>query len=217
MTMNVAKGREDAWIRKGRAVGYLLGMPSVPPLRFLSGPRFIRLLALSILLSILLPILLPVACARAPRLEPFTSDGCSLFPDHDTERGDAWCECCVRHDLAYWKGGPDAERKAADSALGDCIYRRTGDSVLAQIVYAGTRAGGSEYFPTWYRWGYGWPYRMRPMTDSARRAEIRRRGPVDLAAVGREVCGGAGEGATPRRAADKAEAGKRQGPAGAGP
>ncbi|MEO6097760.1 MAG: hypothetical protein ABIW76_19745 [Fibrobacteria bacterium] len=145
---------------------------------------------------LLLSMLLPMACTRAPRLEPFTSDGCSLFPDRDAERGEAWCECCVLHDLAYWKGGPDAERKSADSALGDCIYRRTGDSVLARFVYAGTRAGGSEYFPTWYRWGYGWPYRMRPLADSARRAEIRRRGPVDLAAVGRKVCGDVEEGGT---------------------
>jgi len=134
-----------------------------------------------------------------------------LFPDRDLERGEAWCECCVRHDLAYWKGGPDAERKAADSALGDCIYRRTGDSVLARIVYAGTRAGGSEYFPTWYRWGYGWPYRMRPITDSARRAEIRRQGPVDLAAAGRKVCREEAESGNANASENE------KGPAGAGP
>jgi hypothetical protein len=23
---------------------------------------------------------------------------------------------------------------------------------------AGVRVGGSPYFPTFYRWGYGWPY-----------------------------------------------------------
>jgi hypothetical protein len=25
-------------------------------------------------------------------------------------------------------------------------------------MLAGVRVGGSPYFPTTYRWGYGWPY-----------------------------------------------------------
>lgn len=140
-----------------------------------------------------LTVLTLIACARTVRLKPFASDGCSLFPDGDTRSG-SWCACCFEHDLAYWKGGPDSERKAADSALGDCILARTRDSTLARAVYLGTRAGGSPYFPTWYRWGYGWPYGLTGVNaapDSARAREIRKRSAaLDRAAAAREACGG---------------------------
>lgn len=131
-------------------------------------------------------------CARTVRLQPFASDGCSLFPDGDSRSG-SWCACCVDHDFAYWKGGPEGERRAADSALGKCILARTGDSTLARAVYLGTRAGGSPYFPTWYRWGYGWPYGTKGVNaapDSAQAAEIRKRAAaMDRSAVAREACG----------------------------
>jgi hypothetical protein len=147
-------------------------------------------------LSRLVPGLLALAlldCARSVRLKPFASDGCSLFPDGDTRSG-SWCACCVDHDFAYWKGGPDSERRAADSALGRCILARTGDSTLARAVYLGTRAGGSSYFPTWYRWGYGWPYGapgVNSAPDSARADEIRKRSAsMDRTEAASEACGG---------------------------
>jgi hypothetical protein len=147
-------------------------------------------------LSPLLPVLLALSlwgCARTVRLKPFASDGCSLFPDGNARNG-SWCACCVEHDFAYWKGGPEGERRAADSALGACILARTGDSTLARTVYLGTRAGGSSYFPTWYRWGYGWPYGVRGVNaapDSARAMEIRKRtAGMDRAAAADGACGG---------------------------
>lgn len=141
-------------------------------------------------LLLLVPLLW--GCARTVRLKPFASDGCSLFPDGDSRSG-SWCACCVEHDFAYWKGGPDGERRAADSALGECILARTGDSTLARAVYLGTRAGGSSYFPTWYRWGYGWPYGapgVNSPPDSARADEIRKRAAaLDRTAAARDACG----------------------------
>ena len=99
-----------------------------------------------------------VAPQTPPALAPFTSDGCSLFPDR-APSGDAdWCECCVAHDLAYWRGGTAAEREAADATLRACVLLKTKDEALAETMYLGVRAGGNPYFLTWYRWGYGWPY-----------------------------------------------------------
>jgi len=92
----------------------------------------------------------------APR--PFTSDGCSLFPDQRLVLRGSWCDCCLRHDLAYWRGGTEAERLAADEALRDCVKERTGDPVLATMMFAGVRASGAPAFPTNFRWGYGWAY-----------------------------------------------------------
>jgi prolyl oligopeptidase len=136
----------------------------------------------------LLACSLIAACARHPRLEPFRSDGCSLFPDQDYQSRTSWCGCCVRHDWAYWQGGSAAERKAADSALAACVRARTGDETLARAVYAGTRAGGPEIFPAWYRWGYGWPYGARGITDSLRKAEVARHGRPDLPGITRRLC-----------------------------
>ena len=81
----------------------------------------------------------------------FTSDGCSLWFDGD------WVECCVLHDLAYWRGGTSEERKKADRKLEQCLSDR-GYTVMAGIMYAGVRVGGVWWLPTCFRWGYGWDY-----------------------------------------------------------
>jgi len=108
------------------------------------------------------PLLILAACASAPRgtagIAPFHSDGCSLFPDGRPEQPALWCDCCLAHDLAYWRGGTEAERLKADRALRECVLERTQNPVTAQVVYAGVRAGGGPAFPTWYRWSYGWPF-----------------------------------------------------------
>lgn len=99
-----------------------------------------------------------IACTRQVELAPFTSDGCSLFPDKSLIRQVDWCECCVIHDVAYWRGGTAAQREKADIALRQCILEKTGDKPLADLMYEGVRLGGSPYFYNWYRWGYGWSY-----------------------------------------------------------
>jgi hypothetical protein len=110
------------------------------------------------------------AAAAAADLREFTSDGCSLFPDGTLKDRSKWCGCCFAHDIAYWQGGTEEERKAADAALRDCVVERTGDEALAETMYLGVRAGGHPVFPTWYRWAYGWSYGRgyRPLTDEER-------------------------------------------------
>ena len=100
-------------------------------------------------------------------LKPFTSDGCSLFPDGTASHRNLWCDCCLAHDLAYWRGGTGEERKKADGELRTCVFERTGNRALSDIMYSGVRFGGASIFPTWYRWGYGWSYGRsdRPLTD----------------------------------------------------
>ena len=101
------------------------------------------------------------ACSAESELRPFSSDGCSLFPDSSIITGDDWCSCCFEHDIAYWKGGTEAEREAADRALQACVIEKTGDELLARAMYEGVQAGGSPYFYNWYRWGYGWGYERK--------------------------------------------------------
>jgi len=111
-------------------------------------------------------------CTGAWAAEPtdFTSDGCSLFPDGTIDDRAKWCECCFAHDIAYWRGGTEQERKTADEALRDCVLEHTGDKAVSETMYLGIRAGGHPVFPTWYRWGYGWPYGRgyRPLTEEER-------------------------------------------------
>jgi len=93
----------------------------------------------------------------ASALKPFTSDGCSSFPDGTLQHKDLWIECCTAHDYAYWKGGTYAERNAADKELRQCIAA-VGNPEIALLMLAGVRIGGTPYLPTKFRWAYGWPY-----------------------------------------------------------
>jgi len=111
-----------------------------------------------LLLQLTVLVLLTSACDPDPGLRPFSSDGCSLFPDQSLIAGDDWCSCCFEHDIAYWRGGTREEREAADSSLKTCIREKTGNEALASLMHEGVRLGGSPYFYNWYRWGYGWDY-----------------------------------------------------------
>jgi len=103
--------------------------------------------------------MLACCCAAwAAGLKDFISDGCSLFSDGTIRDRAKWCECCLQHDIAYWRGGGEQERKAADEALRACVFERTRDKALSETMYLGVRAGGHPVFPAWYRWGYGWTY-----------------------------------------------------------
>jgi hypothetical protein len=110
------------------------------------------------LTRLILAALLPGILATVPSCQnhrppcPFTTDGCSAFPDGTAARPDAWRAPCVIHDIAYWRGG----------------FPRT-----ARWMYYGTRLGGGPWWPTPWRWGYGWPWGRgyRPL-DEVERAQV---------------------------------------------
>jgi len=118
---------------------------------------------ISMLRCIILPVLaICIGCQTTQEeesleLSDFTSDGCSLFIDGTFKNPELWKDCCVEHDITYWKGGTKEEREAADLKFRECIVKKTGDKALALLMYEAVRAGGGPHFPTWYRWGYGWP------------------------------------------------------------
>lgn len=112
-----------------------------------------RAAALGLMLGLAL-----AGCASQPGLQPFTTDRCSLFPDRALIGQADWCACCVTHDLAYWRGGTEDERRQADRELERCVLAATGNAALAAAMYRGVRAGGTPALPTSFRWAYGWPY-----------------------------------------------------------
>jgi hypothetical protein len=121
-------------------------------------------LAISLLASALL------ACNQGPAIHAFSSDGCTLWPDGKLGDRRLWCDCCFAHDMAYWLGGTEAERKQADEALRACVTEKTGETKMATAMFDGVRVTGSPVFPAWYRWGYGWPYGRgyQPLTHQER-------------------------------------------------
>lgn len=98
------------------------------------------------------------SCATRPgQLKDFQSDGCSSFPDGTLIHPRKWHAHCAKHDLAYWQGGTRAQRREADLELIRGV-RAEGHPVLACLIYSGVRIGGAPWWPTSWRWGFGWPY-----------------------------------------------------------
>ena len=123
---------------------------------------------------VLASILCLSACS-SDELKPFTSDGCSSFPDGTMKQQSLWLSCCVKHDLSYWKGGTYQERLEADLSLEQCVAD-IGEPNVAKLMLAGVRVGGSPYWPTTYRWGYGWSYpRGYKALTAADKQKIRQR------------------------------------------
>ena len=123
------------------------------------------------LIYISLVSLIVLSSAYGEQIDPFKSDGCSLFPDGNLMNKDAWCECCVQHDIAYWQGGSEEQKEAADIALKNCVLVKTGNKVLAEMMYQGVKFGGHPIYPNWYRWGYGWSYGrgFEPLSEEEQR------------------------------------------------
>ena len=106
---------------------------------------------------IIVLLLIDPALSLAEEIALFTTDGCSAFPDGTVHQQTLWLDCCIKHDLAYWAGGSYDERRQADQTLNSCVTK-AGEPEIARLMLAGVRVGGSPYFPTSYRWGYGWSY-----------------------------------------------------------
>jgi len=98
------------------------------------------------------------SCSQgSDQLKEFVSDGCSAFPDGTLENQQLWLSCCVAHDFDYWRGGDYEQRKQSDLNLQQCVAD-IGQPQVAELMLAGVRVGGSPYWPTRFRWGYGWRY-----------------------------------------------------------
>jgi len=120
-----------------------------------------------LLKSILLLLLCSCTAYADDRIKAFTTDGCSLFPDGHLNNRDLWLPCCTAHDKAYWQGGTWRQRLDADRELKQCVAA-LGEHVVAELMLNGVRLGGSPFWPTRFRWGYGWDYLRgyKPLSDA---------------------------------------------------
>ncbi|MCB0392808.1 MAG: DUF5329 family protein [Bdellovibrionales bacterium] len=103
-------------------------------------------------------------------IAPYSTDGCSSYPDGTMDYPQLWRSCCEKHDRAYWMGGIYALRVVADKELKECVKEkvaqvkeREGKSFeilkfMATMMESGVAIGGTPYLYTPWRWGYGWSY-----------------------------------------------------------
>lgn len=118
-------------------------------------------------------LLFPVGSCLADAIAPFTSDGCSSFPNGTLAERSLWLDCCVVHDKSYWQGGTEQQRLLADLTLKECVTS-VGKPNIAKLMLSGVRVGGSPYWPTSYRWGYGWKFpRKYSELSSNEKAQVR--------------------------------------------
>jgi hypothetical protein len=106
------------------------------------------------LLSFLLSLNLFAQTTDFQELKPFASDYCSKWPEGKNEDPTQWADCCFTHDLHYWLGGTDEERKGSDKELKNCV-KLTGASIASFLMYIGVRIGGNPGDES-YAWGFGW-------------------------------------------------------------
>ena len=89
---------------------------------------------------------------QANTLRPYTTDGCSNWLNAN------WIECCVIHDIAYWKGGTEEERDTANDELRKCVGEKAHHHIIGKLMQWGTDLGGTPTSLTTYGWGYGWEH-----------------------------------------------------------
>lgn len=128
---------------------------------------------------LILTTLLISSCASATfddyvytaQIEPFTTDGCSVSPEGTPSDKSAWVHCCLEHDIDYWIGGSQAQRKKSDQDLQACIDK-AGFSQVANLYYLAVRNAGTPWLNTPWRWGYGWPFKhgYRRLTTEQRKS-----------------------------------------------
>jgi hypothetical protein len=94
----------------------------------------------------------------------FTTDGCSRWFD------ESWVSCCVVHDIMYWCGGSDDDRKEADKIIKECADKKA--FLMGGIIYPGVRIGGLPWLPTPWRWGYGWKKWPRGYKNTSNKQSI---------------------------------------------
>lgn len=92
---------------------------------------------------------------KDPPINPFVSDGCTLWPDV-TDGKDIY-PACFLHDLKYWAGypGEDVERLIADAELMIDVANIRNSTKMAEIMFHGVRVGGTEKLKQHFSWGFG--------------------------------------------------------------
>jgi len=97
------------------------------------------------------------------QISPFSSDGCSCWPDSFLKRKGFSLEqvsiypACFWHDVRYWLGklGDDLAKLYADTELMKDVAAAHSIG-LGKLMFEGVQAGGIEGLKLPFSWGFGW-------------------------------------------------------------
>jgi pimeloyl-ACP methyl ester carboxylesterase len=90
---------------------------------------------------------------KFPSDKSFKFDGCSHW--FQRWRGKKIWRACFFHDLRYWVGGSSTDRLIADAKLMIDVAELLDDPTMAEIMFAGVRAGGGSAWKQEFSWGFG--------------------------------------------------------------
>jgi hypothetical protein len=92
---------------------------------------------------------------KDPPSLPFKSDGCTGWVNE--WKGISIYPAGFLHDLKYWAGypGEDVERLVADAELMIDVARLLKSTTMAETMFHGVRAGGTEHLRAEFSWGFG--------------------------------------------------------------
>ena len=83
----------------------------------------------------------------------FVFDGCSCWLN--TWNDKPIYKACFIHDVRYFVGGTELERLEADTELMLNIAHMLQNTRMAEIMFHGTRVGGTEWAKQSFSWGFG--------------------------------------------------------------
>jgi len=87
----------------------------------------------------------------------FKQDGCTLFPDKIFSSD--FSEACFKHDISYWYGGSEEEKRQADTQLKEAAANAGTTGYLLQWpIYIGVHFFGDTWLTKYFdaNWGFGW-------------------------------------------------------------
>ena len=92
---------------------------------------------------------------KDPPALPFKSDGCTGWVNE--WKGISIYSAGFLHDLKYWAGypGEDVERLVADAELMIDVARLLKSTTMAETMFHGVRAGGTEHLRAEFSWRFG--------------------------------------------------------------
>lgn len=97
-------------------------------------------------------------------LKPFVTDYCTLYVEGTRAQPNLWRHCCEEHDLYFWSGGSEEDKKNADLGLKSCVAK-TGATTQSVLIYTAVVLGGhSPIHIKAKEWGNAWEGRPRYLT-----------------------------------------------------
>lgn len=108
------------------------------------------------------------------KVQPFVTDGCTMFPDGTRREPKLWYNCCLAHDLVYWLGGGKQLQKQADQELRACVID-VSSGFRGNLMYFGVRLGHYSPIKNKYQWGWGREGKnpFSPVTNEEKKEALR--------------------------------------------